>query len=212
MKKEQDKHVPTEISLHARSRLLRIAYEDGASFDLPCEYLRVFSKAASLDASLIGKEAVNIERIEPQGQYAIRIVFDDGHDTGIYSWDRLYRLGVHMEANWAEYVQRLSALGYQRQEPDQGEKHVKLLYFSWLAKKLRKEAEQVILPANVTDVKGLLPWMASRCAGLGPLFKADRLKVTVNRQFAEPFTKLQDGDEIGLVPNSPTPPATPDLV
>ena len=212
MKEELSKHVPTEISLHAKSRLLRISFEDGASFELPCEYLRVFSKAATLDTSLIGKEGVNIERIEPQGQYAIRIIFDDGHDTGIYSWDTLYRLGVHQEANWTEYLTRLAALGYQRQEPEKGEKRVKLLYFSWLARKLRKEAEEVTLPANVTEVKGLLPWLASRRAGLGPLFEPERLQVTVNRQFAEAFTKLQDGDEIGLVPNAPTPPATPDLV
>ena len=80
--------LPTDIQLHQQSRILEIVYNDGARFRLPCEYLRVFSRAAEvrlLDQPVTGKEGVNIERIDPQGQYAIRIVFDDGHDTGIYS-------------------------------------------------------------------------------------------------------------------------------
>ena len=87
---EPTRRHPTEINLHSKSRILSIAFDDGARFELPCEYLRVFSRAAEerlLDQPATGKEGVNIERIEPQGQYAIRIVFDDGHDTGIYSWD-----------------------------------------------------------------------------------------------------------------------------
>jgi len=206
---------PTEISLHAKSRVLSIAFDDGARFELPCEYLRVFSRAAEvrlLDQPVTGKEGVNIERIEPQGQYAIRIVFDDGHDTGIYSWDSLYMLGVKQEANWAAYLERLERMGYRRNEPDQGEKAIKLLYFSWLAKKMRKEAEQVTLPGSVTDVEGLLRWLSGRRRGAGPLFEPGRLRVTVNKQFTEAFTKLHDGDEVGLVPTSPTPPATPDLL
>ncbi len=212
MKEEPSKHLPTEINLHAKSRLLSIAFADGARFELPCEYLRVFSKAAILDQAITGKEGVNIERIDPQGQYAIRILFDDGHDTGIYSWDTLYALGTNQEANWAAYLKRLEEIGYRRQEPEQGEKRVRILYFSWLASKLRKESEQAILPPSVTDVAGLLMWLGHGRKGSAPLFDLERLRVTVNRQFAEGFTKLQEGDEIGLVPNSPTPPATPDLV
>lgn len=212
MHEEAAKLLPTEINLHAKSRLLSIVFSDGARFQLPCEYLRVFSKAAGPDTLVTGKEAVNIERIDPQGQYAIRILFDDGHDTGIYSWDTLYALGTHQEANWADYLQRLEQAGYQRQEPDRGEKRARLLYFSWLAKKMRKESEDATLPASVTDVNSLLNWLGKRRKGAGPLFDQERLRVTVNRQFAEGFTKLQDGDEIGLVPNSPTPPATPDLI
>ncbi|HSO79647.1 MAG TPA: gamma-butyrobetaine hydroxylase-like domain-containing protein, partial [Chromatiaceae bacterium] len=82
MQEEAAKLLPTEINLHAKSRLLSIVFSDGARFQLPCEYLRVFSKAAGPDTLVTGKEAVNIERIDPQGQYAIRILFDDGHDTG----------------------------------------------------------------------------------------------------------------------------------
>ena len=208
-------HHPSEISLHAKSRILSITFDDGARFDLPCEYLRVFSRAAEvrlLDQPVTGKEGVNIERIDPQGQYAIRIVFDDGHDTGIYSWDSLYRLGVNQEANWAAYLERLERLGYRRSEPEPAEKSVKILYFSWLAKKMRKEAEDARVPAGVTDVDGLLRWLAGRRRGAGPLFEAGRLRVTVNKQFSEGFTKLHDGDEIGLVPTTPTPPPTPDLL
>ena len=206
---------PKEINLHAKSRILTITFDDGARFELPCEYLRVFSRAAEvrlLDQPVTGKEGVNIERIDPQGQYAIRIVFDDGHDTGIYSWDSLYTLGVNQEANWTAYLERLERMGYRRNEPDQGEKAIKLLYFSWLAKKMRKEAEQVTLPATVTDVDGLLRWLAGRRRGAGPLFEPGRLRVTVNKQFTEGFTKLHAGDEVGLVPTAPTPPPTPDLI
>jgi DUF971 family protein/molybdopterin converting factor small subunit len=206
---------PTEINLHAKSRILSIAFDDGARFELPCEYLRVFSRAAEvrfLDQPVTGKEGVNIERIDPQGQYAIRIIFDDGHDTGIYSWDSLYALGVNQEANWAAYLERLERMGYRRNEPEQGEKAIQLLYFSWLVKKMRKEAEQVTVPAGVTDVDGLLRWLAGRRRGAGPLFEPGRLRVTVNKQFTEGFTKLHAGDEVGLVPTTPTPPPTPDLI
>jgi molybdopterin converting factor small subunit len=103
-------------------------------------------------------------------------------------------------------------MGYRRNEPDQGEKAVKLLYFSWLAKKMRKEAEEVTVPAVVTDVDGLLRWLAGRRRGAGPLFEPGRLRVTVNKQFTEGFTKLHAGDEVGLVPTAPTPPPTPDLI
>jgi DUF971 family protein/molybdopterin converting factor small subunit len=182
---------------------------------LPCEYLRVFSKAAevrTLAQPVTGKESVNIERIEPLGQYAVRIVFDDGHDTGIYSWDTLYALGANKAANWAQYLERLEGMGYQRLEPDAGEKRVKLLYFSWLVQKMRKESEQVTLPKAVSDVESLLVWLGRRKKGAAVLFEPGRIRVTVNKQFTEGFTKLHDGDEIGIVPTSPTAPATPDLV
>jgi molybdopterin converting factor small subunit len=159
-----------------------------------------------------GKEEVNIERIEPQGQYAVRIVFDDGHDTGIYSWDTLYALGAERERNWASYLQDLERIGYRRQEPQQEEKRIKLLYFSWLARKLRKEMEELVAPASVSDVDGLLVWLGRRKPGAAPLFDPERVRVTLNKQFTEGFSKIHDGDEVGIVPNSPTAPATPDLI
>ncbi|MGE5153933.1 MAG: gamma-butyrobetaine hydroxylase-like domain-containing protein [Bdellovibrio bacteriovorus] len=215
MTEEASHRHPTEIKLHAKSRLLTVGFDDGAVFELPCEYLRVFSKAAEVrtaDRPITGKEGVNISSIEPQGQYAIRVVFDDGHDTGIFSWDTLYALGRDKEKNWADYLDRLERIGYRRQEPDQDEKRVKLLYFSWLAHKMRKEAEQVTLPATVADVETLLQWLGQRKKGAAVLFAPGRLRVTVNKQFSEPFTKLHEGDEIGLVPTTPTAPATPDLI
>ncbi len=215
MTEQAAQHHPTEIKLHAKSRLLTIGFDDGSVFELPCEYLRVFSKAAEVRTAfkpVTGKEAVNIASIEPQGQYAIRVVFDDGHDTGIYSWDTLYAMGRDREKNWAAYLARLEQIGYRRQEPEQGEKRVRLLYFSWLAHKMRKESEQLVLPASVPDVDTLLRWLGGRKKGAAVLFAPGRLRVTVNKQFTEGFTKLHEGDEIGLVPTSPTAPATPDLL
>ena len=109
-------------------------------------------------------------------------------------------------------MERLRAEGYEHQDPKQGEKQVTLLYFSWLVKKLRKESEQVTIPAAVTDVDALLRWLGRRRRGAAVLFEKERVRVTVNKQFSEGFTKLHDGDEIGIVPNSPIAPATPDLL
>jgi DUF971 family protein len=120
MTEKATRHTPSAIQLHQKSRLLTITFEDGSTFELPCEYLRVFSRAAEVRAlgqPLAGKEQVNITAIEPQGQYAVRLVFDDGHDTGIYSWETLYELGVGQEQNWKTYLERLAAAGHQRREP-----------------------------------------------------------------------------------------------
>jgi DUF971 family protein len=113
---------PTDIKLHQKSRVLEILFEDGACFTLPCEYLRVFSPSAEVrghgpgqEVLQVGKENVNITAIEPVGNYAIKIVFTDGHNTGLYSWDLLYDLGIHQEQNWQHYLQRLAAAGYSRQ-------------------------------------------------------------------------------------------------
>ena len=113
---------PTEIKLHQASRILEVAFEDGARFELPCEYLRVFSPSAEVrghgpgTATLVtGKEQVNITAIEPIGNYAVRLVFDDGHSTGLYSWNILYDLGQDRERQWQDYLGRLAEAGYQRQ-------------------------------------------------------------------------------------------------
>ena len=205
---------PVEINLHQKSRLLAIRFSDGASFELPCEYLRVFSTAAEVKSGktlVTGKETVNIERIEPQGQYAIRLVFDDGHDTGIFSWETLYQLGRKREKNWQSYLEKLQALGYQRAETVAQERHIKLFYFSWLANKTGKESEEITLPKSVATISDLLKLLSMRRPPLAPVFDESLLRPTINKQFAEFFTRLEDGDEIALVPNRPTPPATPDL-
>jgi DUF971 family protein/molybdopterin converting factor small subunit len=205
--------IPVEIKLHQKSRLLSLRFSDGASFELPCEYLRVFSTAAEVkagEAPVTGKESVNIERIEPQGQYAVRLIFDDGHDTGIYSWETLYRLGRDQERNWREYLQRLESLGYRREEDTATERRVKLYYFAWLAAKTGRESEELSLPASVTTIADLLRLLRMRRPSLAPLFDENLLRPTLNKQFAEFFSRLEHGDEVALVPNRPTPPATPD--
>jgi len=205
---------PTEIKLHQKARLLAIAFDDGKQFELPCEYLRVFSKAAevrTMERPVTGKEEVNIERIEQQGQYALRLVFDDGHDTGIYSWDTLYELGQKREENWAAYLAKLQELGIERTEST-GPRRIRVLYFAYLVQKLRKQSEELELPEKVQDVTGLLEFLRRRKGEAAPLFADDNLRVTVNRQFAEPFTPLADGDEVSLTPVTPVAPATPGLI
>jgi DUF971 family protein len=105
---------PTEINLHQVSRVLDVAFDDGRSFSLPCEYLRVFSPSAEVrghgpgqEVLQAGKREVGIRAIEPVGVYAVKFVFTDGHDTGIYSWDYLHELGTKQEANWKSYLARL---------------------------------------------------------------------------------------------------------
>lgn len=203
---------PVEISLHSKTRLLVVAFQDGRRFELPCEYLRVFSRAKevrTLGTPVIGKEQVNITGIEPQGQYAVRLIFDDGHDTGIYSWDTLYELGERYQENWKKYLQKLAALGFSRQPVDASTnalKTVTMLYFTYLVKQLRRESEQLQLPATISDVRSLIEWLRKRDAKLAHLFRDGTIQVTVNKQFAEPFTRIDDGDEIALIPTSPIAP------
>ena len=208
---------PTEISLHRKSRLLNITFSDGRSFALPCEYLRVHSHAAEVTSRSTpetGKEDVNIDRIEPQGSYAIRIAFDDGHDTGIYSWETLYDLGVNQQEYWQAYLDRLATAGYDRSgarlagAPD-AERRIRVLYFNYLAAKMARESEELTPPPTVETVEQLLAWLRRVKGDRGYLFADASVRVTVNKQFAEPFTRLDPGDEIAIVPNSPHPPAPP---
>jgi DUF971 family protein len=113
--------VPTEINLHQVSRVLDVTFDDGKRFSLPCEYLRVFSPSAEVrghgpgqEVLQVGKRDVNIRDIEPVGVYAVKLTFDDGHDTGLYSWDYLYELGVKQASNWKSYVARLEQAGKSR--------------------------------------------------------------------------------------------------
>lgn len=125
MARDESTPKPTEIKLHTKSRRLEIAFADGSRFHLPCEYLRVYSPSAEVrghggpgqEKLEVGKERVNIDSVEPVGNYAIKLNFDDGHDTGLYSWEYLYRLGLHQETLWEEYLKRLHAAGYTREEP-----------------------------------------------------------------------------------------------
>ncbi|TXH99150.1 MAG: DUF971 domain-containing protein [Rhizobium sp.] len=112
---------PSLIKLHRASRVLEIGYADGRRYEFPCEYLRVFSPSAELQGhGLIepmlvgGKRNVGISAIEAVGQYAVRLRFDDGHDTGLYSWDVFDNLGREQEKNWARYLERLAEVGMSR--------------------------------------------------------------------------------------------------
>ena len=117
---------PVLIKLHQKSRILEISFSDGQSFDLSCELLRVYSPSAEVKGhgpgqSVLqtGKENVSIEKVEPVGHYAVKLIFNDGHNTGLYSWAYLYNLGENKDELWKDYLQGLEDAGYQRQEiPD----------------------------------------------------------------------------------------------
>ena len=121
-----DRLTPTEIKLHQVSRVLEIAFADGARFSLPCEFLRVYSPSAEVrghgpgqEVLQTGKRQVGISAIDPVGSYAIQPTFTDGHATGIYAWDYLRELGEGQEALWAEYLQKLADAGASR-DAEQG--------------------------------------------------------------------------------------------
>jgi DUF971 family protein len=112
---------PTEIKLHQVSRILEVSFDDGKVFQFTCEYLRVNSPSAEVrghgpgqEVLQVGKKDVEIRAIDPVGAYAVKLLFSDGHDTGIYSWDYFYELGVDQETNWASYLKRLEAAGASR--------------------------------------------------------------------------------------------------
>ena len=112
---------PTEIKLHKSARRLSIRFDDGEAFQFSCEFLRVHSPSAEVqghgpgqETLQSGKAGVGIEAIEPVGRYAVRLVFDDGHDTGLYSWDLLYRYGQQQETLWQRYLDRLAEAGLSR--------------------------------------------------------------------------------------------------
>lgn len=198
---------PTEINLHQKSRLLEIAYSDGFRFKYPCEYLRVFSPAAEvkvMDKPVHGKQMVNISMLDPQGTYALKITFDDGHDTGIYSWGTLHELGKNYESNWQDYLNRLQQYGLSRGDAkvtdSEGKVIIKLLYFIELARVSGRDEEEVVVPESVTNVETLLNWMRKRGDRWKEAFEDNRLQVTVNKQFAEPYTLVEHGDEVAFVP------------
>jgi DUF971 family protein len=117
-----DAPTPTEIKLHQKSRVLEISFSDGKRFDLPYEFLRVYSPSAEVrghgtghEVLQTGKKDVDILRLEPVGSYAVQPHFSDGHATGIYSWAYLYDLGVNRDAMWQTYLERLKAVGARRE-------------------------------------------------------------------------------------------------
>ncbi len=116
---------PTDIRLHKRTAILEIKYADGGIYTLPAEFLRVYSPSAEVrghgqgqEVLQIGKRHVKISRIEPIGNYAVRLHFDDDHNTGIYSWEYLRELSMNQSSLWEQYLQRMQAAGEKR-EPKQ---------------------------------------------------------------------------------------------
>jgi DUF971 family protein len=112
---------PTEITLHQQSRELEIAFAGGLRYRMPYEFLRVYSPSAEVrghgpgqEVLQTGKQDVNVLGVEPVGSYAIKIEFDDGHDSGLYSWEYLRHLGDNRDALWHEYLHRLEAAGKSR--------------------------------------------------------------------------------------------------
>ena len=113
--------VPTELTYHSKSRMFEIAFGDDDHFQLSAEFLRVHSPSAEVrghgpgqEVLQIGKENVGIDRIEPVGNYAVRLYFDDGHDTGLYSFEELRRFCLHSEVMWNDYLSRLESAGHKR--------------------------------------------------------------------------------------------------
>jgi DUF971 family protein len=113
--------IPTEIVLHQKSNSLEIAFSDGARFNLPAEFLRVHSPSAEVrghgegqEVLQIGKRDVVLKGLEPAGSYALKLEFDDGHDSGLFDWDLLYTYGKNQQGLWQEYLDKLQAAGASR--------------------------------------------------------------------------------------------------
>jgi len=123
------KKTPTDIRLHAKSKLLEICYADEI-FKLPFEFLRVYSPSAEVkghgpgqEVLQVGKEDINIVAIEPVGHYAVRLIFSDSHNSGLYSWDYLYELGAHRSQRWQDYLARLAVAKVTR-EPQANDQYL----------------------------------------------------------------------------------------
>lgn len=118
---DQDTPIPSEVKLHKKSRRLELIYADGENYLLDFEFLRVYTPSAEArghgpgqETLQTGKRDIDVERIEPVGTYALRLVFSDGHDSGLYSWDLLYNLGKHHDELWQEYLAQIEKQGLSR--------------------------------------------------------------------------------------------------
>lgn len=123
---------PTDIKLHQKSKLLELTFDSGETFQLSCEFLRVYSQSAEVTGHAPGQEVlqldkqdVNIDNITPVGNYAIKLHFDDGHDTGIYTWERLYDLGRNQQDYWVDYLRRVMRAGHNHPELEQLQQQIK---------------------------------------------------------------------------------------
>ena len=197
---------PTGIKLHKKSRLLEISFSDDSRFMYPCEYLRVSAPEVTgeqTERPVRGKHSVGITQIEPLGTEALRLDFDDGYSADM-TWEALHTLGTNQERNWGGYLQALEdsglGRGAGRATGGDGRVMIKLLYFIQLAQLTGRDEEEVAIPDAVTNVETLLAWLCSRRREWREAFTPDKVQVTVNRHFAEPFTLIEHGDEVALVP------------
>lgn len=117
--------IPTAVTLHQKSAVLEIAFNDGLVCKLPYEFLRVHSPSAEVrghgvgnEVLQVGKKNVSVVKVDPVGEYALKITFDDGHDSGLYTWEYLHRLGKNHDTLWQQYLQRLQQAGASR-EPEE---------------------------------------------------------------------------------------------
>jgi DUF971 family protein/molybdopterin converting factor small subunit len=192
---------PTHIALHQQSRELEIHFSDGGQYHLPCEYLRVFSPSAEVKAAknrgeiVRGKQDVNINSIEPMGSYAVRIIFDDGHDSGVYSWSTLKQLSEQHEDNWKQYQHEASQL-----DDASSERRVKVLFFVGLVELLGTESLELELDDAIQNVSELIDNLIAKGEKWAQALDKQRLTITVNKQFSSLDQKLFDGDEVALVP------------
>lgn len=200
---------PTKINLHQKSKLLEIGFSDGFEFNFPCEYLRVFSTAAEVKIAkqpVAGKALVNITNIEAQGNYALRLFFDDGHDTGIYSWKTLHDLATNYKQNWDNYLNNILKFNLDRDDKSSKktnpEKNITVLYFMQLANIAETSSEKINLPTKINTVEDLLKYLRLRSETWEQVFTEEKVQVTVNKQFTESYTPIEDGDEIAIVPKA----------
>jgi DUF971 family protein len=121
---QADSPTPTELTVHSKSRLLEVAFSDGAKFKISFELMRVYSPSAEVqghgpgqEVLQTGKREVEVVELASIGNYAVKPVFSDGHESGIFSWDYLYHLGVHQEQLWSDYNHRLEVAGMSRDAP-----------------------------------------------------------------------------------------------
>ena len=113
---------PIGITLHQKSKTLEIAFDDGARYHLPFEFLRVYSPSAEVrghgpgqEVLQVGKQNVNLTDVEAVGSYALKLTFDDGHDSGLYTWNYLHELGENQEAKWRDYLRQMEEAGASRE-------------------------------------------------------------------------------------------------
>ena len=202
---------PIRITLDRKARVLVADFDDGASFALHCEYLRAFSPSAearAADAAPAAVDAtVNIERIEAVGHYAVRLFFDDGHDTGVYSFRTLYRLGRDQASNWAAYCKRRERAGLDRPRlwdtPEEDWIEVRVLYFAGVAEQVGRTAEEVTPPAGIHTLAEVIGWLRERGEPWRSALAPGRAAFTVNRRFVTRDERLLSGDEISARPHRP---------